>query len=265
MMKKNKEAERQSCMRPACMKKKGKMPSRHAPSVQALLNVQSCALLNGSSDEEGQKGFLNRHLTLLVNGGMKVEGVMNESFSGGFYLCTLKKDATLLRTPQKLVVTYVPSLELFFSLMPFRRHSVRCWPFGGSDMWDQIRKIPSLPLDHCNERWRGHIFKPVGPLIERALEGPLQWGYWRGHVGQALDHCPTHVHIFSRNELQGPCMHVHVLLSTVLWLNVLLLFINLYTVGALVRCMLFFARSIRLFTCSINFDSAKCNSAQHAC
>ena len=41
---------------------------------------------------------------------------------GGFYLCTLEKDATLLRTPQKLVVTYVPSLELFFSLMPFRRH-----------------------------------------------------------------------------------------------------------------------------------------------
>jgi len=41
---------------------------------------------------------------------------------GGFYLCTLKKDATLLRTPQKLVVTYVPSLELFFSLTPFRRH-----------------------------------------------------------------------------------------------------------------------------------------------
>ena len=40
----------------------------------------------------------------------------------GFYLCTLKKDATLLRTPQKLVVTYVPSFELFFSLMPFRRH-----------------------------------------------------------------------------------------------------------------------------------------------
>jgi len=41
---------------------------------------------------------------------------------GGFYLCTLKKDVTLLRTPQKLVVTYIPSLELFFSLTPFRRH-----------------------------------------------------------------------------------------------------------------------------------------------
>ena len=63
----------------------------------------------------------------------------------GFYLCTLKKDATLLRTPQKLVVTYMPSLELFFSLTPFRRHSVRFWPFGGSDMWDRARKISSLP------------------------------------------------------------------------------------------------------------------------
>ena len=41
---------------------------------------------------------------------------------GGFYLCTLKKDATLLRTPQKLVVIYMPSLELFFSLTLFRRH-----------------------------------------------------------------------------------------------------------------------------------------------
>ena len=41
---------------------------------------------------------------------------------GGFYLCTLKKDVTLLRIPQKLVVTYIPSLELFFSLTPFRRH-----------------------------------------------------------------------------------------------------------------------------------------------
>jgi hypothetical protein len=40
---------------------------------------------------------------------------------GGFYLCTFKKDVTLLRTPQKLVVTYVPSLELF-SLTPFRQH-----------------------------------------------------------------------------------------------------------------------------------------------
>ena len=107
----------------------------------------------------------------------------------------------------------------------------------------------SLSVLWLNVRWRGHCNED----------------YWRGHVGQALDHCPTHVHIFSRNELQRPCMHVHVLLSTVLWLNVLLLFINLYTVGALVRCMLFFARSIRLFTCSINFDSAKCNSAQHAC
>ena len=40
----------------------------------------------------------------------------------GFYLCTLKKDVTLLRTLQKLIVTYMPSLELFFSLTPFRRH-----------------------------------------------------------------------------------------------------------------------------------------------
>jgi len=40
----------------------------------------------------------------------------------GFYLCTLKKDVTFLRIPQKLVVTYMPSLELFFSLTPFRRH-----------------------------------------------------------------------------------------------------------------------------------------------
>ena len=54
--------------------------SRHAPSVQALLNAQSCALRNGSSDEEGQKGLFNRHLTSLANGmdcgvilGMKVE------------------------------------------------------------------------------------------------------------------------------------------------------------------------------------------------
>ena len=39
----------------------------------------------------------------------------------------------------------MPSLELFFSLTPFRRHSVRFWPFGGSDMWDRTRKIPSLP------------------------------------------------------------------------------------------------------------------------
>jgi hypothetical protein len=42
-----------------------------------------------------------------------------KSFLRGFYLCTLKKDATLLRTPQKLVVTYMASLELFFSLTPF--------------------------------------------------------------------------------------------------------------------------------------------------
>ena len=55
---------------------------------------------------------------------------------GGFYMCTLKKDATFLRTPQKLVVTYMSSLELFFSLMLFHRHFVRFWPFGGSDMWD---------------------------------------------------------------------------------------------------------------------------------
>ena len=65
---KNKEVKQQSCMCPACMKKKGKMPSRHAPSVQALLNAQSCTLLNGSSDEEGQKGLFNRHLTSLANG-----------------------------------------------------------------------------------------------------------------------------------------------------------------------------------------------------
>ena len=64
---------------PSVHEKKGKMPGRHAPSVQALLNAQSCALLNGSSDEEGQKGLFNRHLTLLANGidcgvilGMKV-------------------------------------------------------------------------------------------------------------------------------------------------------------------------------------------------
>jgi len=44
------------------------------------------------------------------------------AFRRGFYRCTLKKDVTLLRTPQKLVVTYIPSLELFFSLTPFRRH-----------------------------------------------------------------------------------------------------------------------------------------------
>jgi hypothetical protein len=52
-------------------------------------------------------------------------GQAKHNYYRGFYLCTLKKDATLLRTPQKLVVTYMPSLELFFSLMPFRRHSVR--------------------------------------------------------------------------------------------------------------------------------------------
>jgi len=39
------------------------------------------------------------------------------------------------------------SFELFFSLTPFRRHSVRFWPFGGSDMWDWARKISSLPSE----------------------------------------------------------------------------------------------------------------------
>ena len=43
-------------------------------------------------------------------------------FSRGFYVCILKKDITLLRLSQKLVVTYMLSLELFFSLTPFRRH-----------------------------------------------------------------------------------------------------------------------------------------------
>ena len=35
---------------------------------------------------------------------------------------TLKKDVTLLRISQKLVVIYMSSLELFFSLTLFRRH-----------------------------------------------------------------------------------------------------------------------------------------------
>ena len=53
---------------------------------------------------------------------------------GGFYLCTLKKDATLLRTPQKLVVTYMPLLKLFFSLTPFRRHLLLTLG-NGSEKW----------------------------------------------------------------------------------------------------------------------------------
>jgi hypothetical protein len=118
-------------------------------------------------------------------------GLQGLAVNWGFYLCTLKKDATLLRTPQKLVLTYMPSLELFFSLTPFRRHLVLTvgngsgeWlscPWACMGVWTFA--FPLCPCQaNCLWRQRRRCWRQrTGIWRQRACPSPPI--YWRQRAG----------------------------------------------------------------------------------